>query len=224
MMNLTKFTLGTLKSLQTEGVQEISYYAHSNPLVRWIFWRRLETVAKLVPSVDEDSKVLDFGAGSGILTFNLAKNFKKIHAFDLKTESLHFIKKKYNLENVSVDKAEGFKLPYDDNYFDLIFAADVLEHMHDSTETQNEFRRVLKKGGCLIVSVPTENWIYDVARKAMAWHQKPVDHYSDAKTVIGVSRKIFNVEKIITLPVRAIPGFKVYRAKKEDDGKKEFFG
>lgn len=48
------------------------------------------------------------------------------------------------------------KLPYDDETFDSVFAANLLEHFgwRETTEVLKEWRRVLKVGGTLEIIVP----------------------------------------------------------------------
>ena len=51
---------------------------------------------------------------------------------------------------VNVD--EG--LPYEDDSFDLIWCSEVIEHLKDPEAALNEFRRVTKSGGDIILTTP----------------------------------------------------------------------
>lgn len=216
-MKLVKIPIPELKEMEGKNFIELRPYVHKNPIVRWLFWRRLKTVLNLAETCTCNKnceKVLDFGAGSGIFMPTLSKNFKSVYSLDRNTDSLKYVKQKYKLENVTISNSPGETLPYNDNFFDLIIAADVLEHFQDSRKIQEEFLRVLKKGGCLIVSGPTENFLYRLARKFIYRYKKPADHYSDVEKIIKISSRLFRIEKVKTLPVFFIPGFKIYRAKK----------
>lgn len=46
-------------------------------------------------------------------------------------------------------------LPFPDASFDVIVSLDYLEHVHDDAAAMNEMRRVLKRGGLLLISTPT---------------------------------------------------------------------
>lgn len=52
-------------------------------------------------------------------------------------------------------------LPFDDNYFDLIWCSEVIEHLENPRAVINEFKRVLKPTGQAIFTTPNSNfWLY----------------------------------------------------------------
>jgi len=226
-MRLRKIPMETLKEMESKGFYELMPYTHKNPLVRWIFWKRLESMLNMAP---RGKRVLDFGSGSGVLLPSLSKNFEEVFAQDLEIGALEYVRNKYNLENVKIVKAnEGVKegdkrvtvnrveLPYEDNFFDIVFAADVLEHFSDPEQIQKEFRRVLKKDGYLIVSGPTENLIYKISRRLIFWYwKKKEDHFLTVDDLMKISEKVFSVDRRKSLPNSLITGFKVYRARNEN--------
>lgn len=224
-MKLIKIPLSTLKHMKGQGFSDLIPYTHKNPLVRWVFWKRLEAMLKLASPAE---RVLEFGAGSGVFVPSLSKNFKEVYLEDLKIDSLNYIKEKYDLKNLIIRKSKGgtnendmsmtkgnIKLRYPEEFFDIIFVGDVLEHFHDSMPLQQEFKRILKMGGCLIVSGPTENFIYKVSRRLIFWYwEKKQDHFSNIKQIMNLSEKIFSLEEVNVVPSSLIPGFKIYRVKK----------
>lgn len=80
--------------------------------------------------------------------------------------SLFQLFKKHNCDYISGDiepsKYKNFntifvnatKMSFIDNYFDIIYASHILEHIVDDTKAINEMYRVLKPGGKLIVFIP----------------------------------------------------------------------
>lgn len=46
------------------------------------------------------------------------------------------------------------RLPFDDNSFDLVWCSEVIEHLLSPAFSTAEFRRVLKKGGRMILTTP----------------------------------------------------------------------
>ena len=51
----------------------------------------------------------------------------------------------------------GQPLPYEADFFDVIWAGDVIEHVYDTIKLFSEFNRVLKPGGFLVASTPMHN-------------------------------------------------------------------
>ena len=58
------------------------------------------------------------------------------------------------LNNVEFRKADLFQLPFPDNHFDLVFENGVIEHFKNYPEALLEMKRVVKKGGKIIVVFP----------------------------------------------------------------------
>jgi len=55
---------------------------------------------------------------------------------------------------------ETEKLPYQNNFFDLVTCTEILEHLVNLTLLLSELRRVLKKGGYVYATVPNDlYWI-----------------------------------------------------------------
>ncbi|MEK6883049.1 MAG: methyltransferase domain-containing protein, partial [Nanoarchaeota archaeon] len=73
-------------------------YIHPNPLIRWVFWKRLEVMLNMSKKAE---RVLDFGSGSGVFLYSLAKNFKEVYGLDVATKSMDYIKKRFNLKNLN---------------------------------------------------------------------------------------------------------------------------
>jgi SAM-dependent methyltransferase len=48
-------------------------------------------------------------------------------------------------------------IPYDDNSFDIFITLDVFEHLFQPETVIKEIYRVVKPGGCFIMTVPIEN-------------------------------------------------------------------
>lgn len=98
-------------------------------------------------------KILDVGCSNGFITEKILKQVNKnysIYGMDLlnKTE----VNKKILYKKVFFDNKN---FPYKDNFFDIVYANQVIEHIIHKDRFIRECRRVLKKGGyCLLA---TEN-------------------------------------------------------------------
>lgn len=99
--------------------------------------------------------ILDVGCGTGKNIEEL-KRYGQVWGIDNSLDAIKFCKKR-GLDNVKQGNAENIRLPA--NSFDIITLLDVLEHTDDN-KALNEMKRVLKKGGFLIVTVPAFPWLW----------------------------------------------------------------
>jgi len=110
---------------------------------------------------------LDFGCGSGVMLPFLAQHGRQVTAIDIDLVPLESLKKNIPLaENVQVLDANQISLSQlTPKSFDLINALDVLEHVDDLSTTLRDLLHLLRPGGRLLVSGPTENIFYQMGRK-----------------------------------------------------------
>ena len=99
----------------------------------------------------------DFGSGSGGWAIPLAKRLKfgKVYAIDILEEPLSALKSKaeiqrvYNIETINSNVEKGIKLP--DLSCDLVLLTNLLFQVEDKKRVLTEAKRVLKKGGKILV-------------------------------------------------------------------------
>ena len=142
-------------------------YSHANPLINWLFWKRLHTVIDYVERQAPLGRVLDFGCGSGVMLPFLAKVSAQVVAADVDPVPLEYMQRHIPLApNVQPSDAskEAIKRERAAS-FDLIIALDVLEHVQDLAGTIDQLLRLLRPGRELVVSGPTESMLYQLGRK-----------------------------------------------------------
>jgi SAM-dependent methyltransferase len=109
--------------------------------------------------------VLDLGAGAGIIEhMNFKGRASKVCGIDLDPRVL---------DNPMLDEArvaDGARIPYPDQVFDLVFADNVLEHLTNPIEVFSEAHRVLKPGGLFLFKTPNR-WHYVPAIARMTPHR-----------------------------------------------------
>jgi 2-polyprenyl-3-methyl-5-hydroxy-6-metoxy-1,4-benzoquinol methylase len=147
-------------------------YSHRNPLINWLFWQRLRVVMETIERAAPCEQILDFGCGSGVMLPFLGQHAQ--HVLGLDVDLLAFQTMSRRLEfptNLQVrDAAQTPLESLPAASFDLITALDVLEHVDDLPTTLRGLVRLLKPGGQLIVSGPTENIFYKIGRR-IAGHE-----------------------------------------------------
>lgn len=100
--------------------------------------------------------VLEVGSGAGYGAAALATKAKKVYGIDTCAESIEESQKEYKLNNLIFKVADATALGFSSNFFDLIIAFEVIEHIEDYPKAIKEFYRVLKPGGLLIISTPNK--------------------------------------------------------------------
>lgn len=95
-------------------------------------------------------RVLDVGCGFGFISEELAKE-NEVYGLDISHNNLR-LASELGLKTKRWDIQKG--LPFESDFFDFVLATEILEHIFDTDALLSEIRRVLKKDGILIVSVP----------------------------------------------------------------------
>ncbi|MFH0832258.1 MAG: class I SAM-dependent methyltransferase [Candidatus Aenigmatarchaeota archaeon] len=98
--------------------------------------------------VSKGKKVLDIGCHVG----RWAKFFPEADYYGVDISDSVKIAKKNGLKVRQHDITKGF--PYKSNYFDILFARDVIEHIADVNFFLSECHRILKKGGYFVFTTP----------------------------------------------------------------------
>ena len=184
------------------SAKERNVYIHPLFLARSIFWSRLKTAMVLINEyIHSDSRVLDFGGGSGVFSKGLCSKFKKVDIIDLDTGDAKNIKEYFKLDTLRIieDDINNFE---NENKYEVIIATDVLEHFPVTSVPVDFIKNNLEYNGILVVSLPSENWIYKLGR-IIVKKLKPADHYFDSKTIL----KHLEKEKFEMLEKRFAPNF-----------------
>jgi SAM-dependent methyltransferase len=110
----------------------------------WQKYRYLEEI-RAICKFTETTRVLDVGCGiSTVLHFvqgerhgidPLAEDYKKLYAYP---------------KEIDVGKAYGESVPFVDNYFDVVFCSNAIDHVTDPSKVIEEIHRVLKPGGFFV--------------------------------------------------------------------------
>jgi ubiquinone/menaquinone biosynthesis C-methylase UbiE len=109
-------------------------------------------IVRTLPIKHKDS-VMDAGCGTGSLAIELKKKHPEVDVIgiDADAQILDVAKRKTKKENLSINYSQAFlqKLPFKDNYFDIVYSSLVFHHLNSQAkqDSMKEIYRVLKKSG-----------------------------------------------------------------------------
>jgi ubiquinone/menaquinone biosynthesis C-methylase UbiE len=120
------------------------------------FYQSSEYVAikDLLPTL-KGKKILEIGAGRGIVSYSFAKDGAEVYALEPDKSALvgfgalEELKEKSGIAFHIVSEW-GEKLPFEAEKFDIVFCRCVLHHAYDLPAMCKEIARVLKKGGTFL--------------------------------------------------------------------------
>lgn len=104
----------------------------------------------LIPK-EPNMRILDLGCGHGhVFSYLREKEGKDAYGLDINVNSL----KHQNLKGYFVC-GDAHNIPFRDNSLDVVLAFELVEHLREPEKSLKEIRRVLKKGGILLLTTPT---------------------------------------------------------------------
>ncbi len=110
-------------------------------------------------NIKAGEKILEVAVGPGLTLVELAKRAgreTKIHGIDTSTGMLSLAEKNllaHGFSNFQLEEADSRQLPFEDNTFDFLYNGYMLDliPVQDMPKILNEFHRVLKPGGRMIL-------------------------------------------------------------------------
>lgn len=170
-----------------EKIEEscVPSYVHANPLAAWTAWQRVHVATDLYTAYAPAGPVLDFGAATGELCalLKLRGDYWFVEANELLASTLvqtHKQARRATLGNLS------------ERTYSAIFALDSLEHNEDVEPILESLLAALGPGGVLILSGPTENWIYKLGRRIAGF-----DGHYHHQTIYDIEAKVRSRAKLI---------------------------
>jgi ubiquinone/menaquinone biosynthesis C-methylase UbiE len=104
-------------------------------------------ISLLQPKKEE--VILDVGAGTGWIASQVAEFSDEVFALEPNEKRVDHIRTKH--PQVKAFSSVANSIPFPPNYFDKLFVVFAFHHFPDQEDALEEFRRVLKKGGLLLI-------------------------------------------------------------------------
>ena len=209
-------TLNSAPLLNKEDVG-LDVYCSPNIILRKLFWLRLKLLVTIINWTRPKKELaLDFCGGSGVMIPTLSNEFERVYLIDKCVEDAQYLVSLYNFSNINIQKEDITNFDYEKEKFDVIIAADVLEHFQTLEEPISKISSWLKFDGILYTSLPTENYFYGLLRFIFR-KKKPWDHYHTAayvekKLKQNGFKKIIGIYHPLMIPL--LPLFRISAWKK----------
>jgi len=141
-----------------------------------------EPLSSLVYYLPRTGKILDAGCGPCLYAKKLKKINENIIGID--KENIN----KNNYDDLSFCLGSITNLPIKSNSIDFIYCLTVLQYIENNSDAINEFYRVLKPKGRLLITVPTKRspfWLvremeiyFDLYSMESSWNIRPYTYYT----------------------------------------------
>jgi ubiquinone/menaquinone biosynthesis C-methylase UbiE len=202
--------------------------------------RYMHAIEMLTPS--RSDAILEIGCGTGYQIPQVAETCGAYIGLDVSEKSIQYCKSKGKVELI-VGDAEN--LPIRDSSLNLILMIDVLENLDNPIKALAEMRRVLKKRGKAVVSVPNWRSLFGLAKalvgRLVDWRSlsefiPPIDNWYTPSSIAEILSKsgfqivemrgsfflppFFIFEKYFVPPLSVIPRFYDFLEEKLSKNKK----
>lgn len=122
-------------------------------------WHRYVFATEFV----RDRTVLDLACGEGYGSDLLAQTASSVVGVDVSEAAIAHARRRYGQRaNLRFRQGDCAAIPADDQAFDVVVSFETLEHVEAQAAMLDEFRRVLRRDGVLIISTPDKRVYSDV--------------------------------------------------------------
>jgi len=173
------------------------------PLDMFLAKQRYKIAKKQIKSVHQKERILDIGCGSYPL-FLTTVDFSEKYGMDKMVQPNKVYKKVQGITLINYDFENEESLPFQDDFFDVISALAVFEHIEPGSlvKMHREIHRILKPGGVYIMTTPafwTDHLLRFLAKIRLISDVEIKDHKGSYKhsDILSILRKAdFQKERI----------------------------
>ncbi|WP_338409377.1 class I SAM-dependent methyltransferase [uncultured Flavobacterium sp.] len=187
------------KEIDLEGLETLNVIEKANKFNKWMY----DTIKPHCKG-----KILEIGSGIGNISEYFIKDNQNIVLSDLRDNYIEIAKNKFANEVLKIDLVDAdFDTKYSNlvGTFDTVFALNVVEHIKDDLQAIANCKKLLKKGGHLIILVPAYQSLYNQFDVELE-HFRRYTHKS-LKKIINANQ--LNIKKTFSFNVIGILGWYV---------------
>ncbi|MFK8103391.1 MAG: methyltransferase [Saprospiraceae bacterium] len=148
------------KELDVEGMQTLEAIAAASQFNEWMY----KTTAKNL-----QGRILEIGSGIGNISAFYLRDKRALHLSDIRDNYCEFLQEQFgaaeslegivNLDLVDPDFDRKYAAHFES--FDGLFALNVVEHIEDDQLAIANAKKLLKKGGRMVILVPAFQALYN---------------------------------------------------------------
>jgi len=143
----------------------MDYRWHKHGFTKDFFWYKgkadfTDVIFKNL-KLNGNEKILVVGSGTGF-DLPVLKKYGQLYATDIEQKSIDLIPNNLVYEKKVANVCD---LPYENEFFDVVIAFEILEYVEDEKIALNEIDRVLKKNGHFVFTLPAFSFLYSVYDK-----------------------------------------------------------
>ncbi len=138
--------------------------------------------------------VLDIACGEGYGSYLLAGNALAVTGVDIDEPTIKAATRKYKADHLTYLTADASATPLPAHSYDLLVSFETLEHLADHERLLDEFKRLLKADGQLIISTPDKEMYSDKTGYRNPFHKKELNRLEFELLL----QKYFNHVRILT--------------------------
>ncbi len=163
-MNELDEAVKKMKDMDWEGVYEEENYQIEmvtppfETLIKFESYRYTWAIKNILKYKDKETTILNVGSHDGCFEhFAFKKGLKNVTTLDVDDKTINRIKRNVPESNIIKGVIEDSHIP--DNSYDVIVITEVLEHLIDPVVALKEMKRMLKKDGMILATVPLDGKI-----------------------------------------------------------------
>lgn len=149
-----------------ESLQRLDANAHND-------FRRIALTQILLPLIS-GPRVLDVGCGMGFMSEALVRAGRDVVPLDIELSLVQRTTRRIDsyVPHGNGTLYAGYAVPFADASFDTLVCLDVIEHVEDDARLVQEFQRVLRPGGQLVLTVPALQMLYGQRDKNIGHYRR----------------------------------------------------
>lgn len=178
-----------------------THYHSSNPAEKWLWQQKKKEIKKIVENIPIKN-IIDLGCGDCGMLELIPKNID-YQGVDISPTQIAYAKKiikKDGRKNANVLIEDILNLKTKDSSYDCALLCDVIEHVLDPQKLFKEVKKIVKKDGYIILSIPNEVMWETIRALLLRFPLRSPDHINSIQPK-DIKSNFKKIEKQISIPL-----------------------